>query len=125
MPMIETTTIRFAAAAAPARCRFRAEAVKNSVASSWSGEGPVAVSMIVSVPASASSETLAADHVDALGARDRDHIMPPLLEDLDEVRSDPAGGSCYGDLLASVFGLHGCSFPSAAARRRRFDLYIG
>jgi hypothetical protein len=34
MPMIETTTIRFAPAAAPARCRFRAEAVKNAVASS-------------------------------------------------------------------------------------------
>ena len=55
MPMIETTTIRFAPAAAPARWRFRAEAVKNAVASSWSGEGPVAVSMMVSTPASASS----------------------------------------------------------------------
>src|SRR4051794_5810585 len=55
MPMIETTTIRFAPAAAPARCRFRAEAVKNAVASSWSGEGPVAASMMVSVPTSASS----------------------------------------------------------------------
>src|SRR5918995_333395 len=53
MPMIETMTIRFAPAAAPARWRFRAEAVKNAVASSWSGEGPVAVSMIVSAPASA------------------------------------------------------------------------
>ena len=42
MPMIETTTIRFAPAAAPARWTFRAEAVKNAVASSWSGEGPVA-----------------------------------------------------------------------------------
>src|SRR5215211_4200694 len=55
MPMIETTTIRLAPAAAPARCRFRAEAVKNAVADSWSGEGPVAVSMMVSAPASASS----------------------------------------------------------------------
>src|SRR4051812_29541408 len=55
MPMIETTTIRLTPAAAPARCRFRAEAVKNAVASSWSGEGPVAASMIVSAPASASS----------------------------------------------------------------------
>ena len=123
--MIETTTIRFAPAAAPARCRFRAEAVKNAVASSWSGEGPVAVSMIVSAPVSASYETLAADHVDALGARDRDQIVSPLLEDLDEVRSDPAGGSCYGDLLVSVFGLHRFFLSQPAARRRKFDLYIG
>src|SRR3954452_14811254 len=50
MPMIEATTIRFAPAAAPARCRLRAEAVKNAVASAWSGEGPVAVSTIVSTP---------------------------------------------------------------------------
>jgi hypothetical protein len=29
-----------------------------------------------------------------------------LLEDLDEVRSDPAGGSRDGNLLAPVFDLH-------------------
>ena len=46
--------MRFAPAAAPARWRFRADVVKNAVASSWSGEGPVAVSMMVSTPASAS-----------------------------------------------------------------------
>jgi hypothetical protein len=55
MPMIETMTMRFPPAAAPARCRFRAEAVKNAVDSSWSSEGPVAGSMIVSAPTSASS----------------------------------------------------------------------
>src|SRR5437764_5974490 len=53
--MIETTTIRFTLAAAPARCRFRAEVVKKAVASSWSGDGPVAASMTVSTPTSASS----------------------------------------------------------------------
>src|SRR3954454_14001 len=58
-------------------------------------------------------ETLAADHVDTLGARDRDHIVSTLLEDLDEGRSDSAGGSGDGNLLAPVFGLHGPSFPSA------------
>src|SRR4051794_29687591 len=55
MPMIETTTIPVAPAFAPARWRFRAEAVKNSVAASWSGVGHVAVSMMVSAPASAPS----------------------------------------------------------------------
>ena len=55
-------------------------------------------------------ETLAADHVDTLGARDRDHIVSALLEDLDEGRSDPAGGSCDGNLLAPVFDLHRSSF---------------
>jgi hypothetical protein len=30
-------------------------------------------------------ETLAADHVDTLGARDRDDIVSALLEDLDEL----------------------------------------
>ena len=36
--------------------------------------------------------------------------MSALLEDLDEVRSDPAGGSGDGNLLAAVFGLHRSSF---------------
>jgi hypothetical protein len=36
-----------------------------------------------------------------------------LLEDLDEVRSDPAGGSRDGNLLAPVFGLHRSSFSRA------------
>jgi hypothetical protein len=36
-----------------------------------------------------------------------------LLEYLDEVRSDPAGRSGDGNLLAPFFGLHGSSFPSA------------
>ena len=65
-------------------------------------------------------ETLAADHVDTLGARDRDHIVSALLEDLDEVRADSAGGSRDGNLLAHVFGLHRWSFPAAAARRAQF-----
>src|SRR6478672_3406228 len=55
MPMIETTTIRVTPAAAPARCTFRADAVKNAVACSSSGEGPVAASMMVSTPTSAAS----------------------------------------------------------------------
>jgi hypothetical protein len=45
-----------------------------------------------------------------------------LLEDLDEVRSDPAGGSGDGNLLAPVFGLHRSSFPSAGCAFRRFTL---
>jgi hypothetical protein len=36
-----------------------------------------------------------------------------LLKDLDEVRSDPAGGSRDSNLLAPAFGLHRSSFPSA------------
>jgi hypothetical protein len=49
--MIETTTIRWTPASAPASCRFRAAVVKNSVAASRSGEGPVAASTMHSVPA--------------------------------------------------------------------------
>jgi len=65
-------------------------------------------------------EALAADHVDTLRARDRDYIVSPLLEDLDEGRSDPAGGSRDRDLLASVVGRHRFSpFLSARARRRQ------
>ena len=60
MPMIETTTIRFAPAMAPARCRVRADAVKNAVASSWSGEGPVAVSMMALLPQWRDRDRLAA-----------------------------------------------------------------
>src|SRR5919199_4010117 len=58
-------------------------------------------------------ETLAADHVDTLGARDRDYIVSPLREDLDEVRSDPTGGSRDGNPLAPVFGWHRSSLLSA------------
>jgi hypothetical protein len=36
-----------------------------------------------------------------------------LLEDLDEVRSDPAGRSRDGNLLTPGFGLHRCAFPGA------------
>ena len=57
MPMIETTTIRFAPAAALVRCRFRAKAEKNAVASSWSGDGTVAASTMVSTPTITSSRT--------------------------------------------------------------------
>ena len=113
MPMIETTTIRFAPAAAPARWRFRAEAVKNSVAARLVGRGPRGRVDDGLGPGERLVETLAADHVDTLGARDRDHIVSALLEDLDEVRSDPAGGSRDGNLLAPVFGLHRSSFPGA------------
>jgi predicted dehydrogenase len=42
-PESAATTIRLAPGAPSARCRFRAEAVKNAVASSSSGEGPVAM----------------------------------------------------------------------------------
>jgi hypothetical protein len=40
--------------------------------------------------------------------------VPALLEDLDEVRSDPAGGSGDGNLLA-IFGPHRSSFPAPTA----------
>src|SRR5262245_42706116 len=55
MPMIETTTIRCTPACSPSRCRFPAEAVKNAVASCWSGDGLVAVSITVSTSVSASA----------------------------------------------------------------------
>jgi hypothetical protein len=58
-------------------------------------------------------ETLTADHVDTLGASDRDDIVSAQLEDLDEVRSDPAGGSGDRNPLALVFALHRCSFLRA------------
>ena len=104
--MIETTTIRFAPASAPARWTFRAEAVKNSVAAFLVGRGPRRRIDDGLGPGERLVETLAADHVDTLGARDRDHVVSALLEDLDEVRSGPAGGSRDGNLLAPVFCLH-------------------
>ena len=58
-------------------------------------------------------ETLAADYVHTVGARNRDNIVSALLEDLDEGRSEPAGGSRDGNLLGPVFGLHRSSFPGA------------
>ena len=53
--MMDTTTILRTPARSPASSRFRAAAVKNCVAASWSGEDPVAASMTHSAPASASS----------------------------------------------------------------------
>jgi hypothetical protein len=47
--------------------------------------------------------------------RDRDDIVAALLEDLDEVRSDPAGGSGDGDLLAP--GFRSASFFLSQRRR--------
>src|SRR4051794_19903475 len=114
--MIETTTIRFAPAAAPARWRFCAEVVKNAVAASWSGEGPVAVSMMVWTPASAASRppllTTSTPLERAIGTTS----CPRCSRISDEVRSDPAGGSGDGYLLAPVFGLHRSSFPRAGDR---------
>src|SRR5918995_2428765 len=48
--MIDTRTSRRTPARRPASCRLRVEVVKNSVAACWSGEGPVATSMIVWTP---------------------------------------------------------------------------
>jgi hypothetical protein len=53
--MIETATIRRAPARWPASCRFRAAVVKNAVAGSCSGEGPVAASIMLSTPDRASA----------------------------------------------------------------------
>jgi hypothetical protein len=53
--MMDTTIIRRTPARSPAPCRFRAAAVKNPVAVSWSGEGPLATSMTHSTPARASA----------------------------------------------------------------------
>jgi hypothetical protein len=55
MPMIDTSTMRFTPASVPTSCRLRVAVVKKCVASSWSGEGPVAPSMIASTPSSASA----------------------------------------------------------------------
>jgi hypothetical protein len=54
--MMDTTTIWRTPARWPTSCKFRAAVVKNSVAVSWSGDGPVATSMIVSTPSIASSK---------------------------------------------------------------------
>ena len=83
---------------APACCRLRAEVVKNSVAPP-SGVGPVAASMIRSTPSSAAAEALAGDHVDAVPARDRHHLVPALAQDLDGGAAEAAGRTGDGDLL--------------------------
>src|SRR5918994_1834077 len=48
--MIDTRTSLRTPAHRPASCRLRVELVKNSVAACWSGDGPVATSMIVWTP---------------------------------------------------------------------------
>jgi hypothetical protein len=58
-------------------------------------------------------ETFPADHVDALRTRDRDHVVSPLREDLDEVGSHPTRGSRDRDPPAPGFGMHGSSFLCA------------
>src|SRR5262249_59271641 len=70
-------------------------------------------------------ESLAGDHVDAFGTRDRDHVVSALPEDLDEMRSDSAGGSGDGHLLIPVFSLPRSFFhtlPSQIPRTGRFEI---
>ena len=55
MPMIDTRTTRSTPARAAAADRLRVAVVKNSVASAWSDEAPVAASIRVDTPRSASS----------------------------------------------------------------------
>src|SRR5581483_2845288 len=54
-PTIETITIRRTPASRPSSCRLWAEAWKNVVAASWSGDGWVAATITVSTPAGASA----------------------------------------------------------------------
>src|SRR6266498_500203 len=53
--MIETTMIRATETRSPACCRLRAAAVKNSVASAWPDEAPLATSITQSAPVRASA----------------------------------------------------------------------
>jgi hypothetical protein len=69
-------------------------------------------------------ETLTADHVDTLRARDRDYIVSPLREDLDEVRSDPTRGSCDGNPLSPAFGLHRSSFLLMACEGETEEFFL-
>ena len=48
-------------------------------------------------------QAFAGDDVDARGAGDRDDVVSPLLEHVDDMTADPAGRSCDCDLL---LGLH-------------------
>jgi hypothetical protein len=113
MPMIETTTIRLAPAICAGSLEVPCRSGEKLRCRFLVGRGPRRRIDDGLGPGERLVETLAADHVDPLRARDRDHIVSALLEDLDEVRSDPAGGSGDGNLLAPVFGLHRSSFPSA------------
>ena len=85
MPMIETTTIRSTPARSPAACRLRAAAVKKSVASASSGDGPVAASMSVDA-GERGVEPVAGDHVDAGRPGHRDRLVAALAQELDDVR---------------------------------------
>ena len=78
MPMIETSTMRsHARARRRPRWTLRAEVVKNAVAASSSGDGPVAASTMTSHARERSSSPVAGDHVDAGGARHRDDLVAP------------------------------------------------
>ncbi len=111
MPMIETTTIRFDPGGGAGSLQVPRRGGEECRRLLLVGRGPGGRVDDGLGPDERLVETLAADHVDTLGARDRDYIVSALLEDLDEVRSDPAGGSRDGNLLAPVFGLHRSSFP--------------
>ena len=122
MPMIETTTIRFAPAAAPAALHVPRRGGEECRRLFLVGRGPGRRVDDGLGPDERLVETLAGDHVDAHGTRDWDDIVSPLREDLDEVRSHPTRGSRDGDPLAPVFGMHVLPFSAPGLGTGEIDL---
>ena len=104
--MIETVTIRCTPARSPCSCRFLAAVVKNSVAASCSGEGPVAASTISSAPARASARPSPGDHVHAgRPAEIGTTSWPREASTLGDVTSQASGRSCDRNSLSAGFHL--------------------
>ena len=68
------------------------------------------------------AEALAGDHVDPVAARDRDHLMPALAQDVDGVAAEAAGRARDGDLL--LFACHGCLHSVRVAASGAADFYV-
>src|SRR5918912_1247939 len=108
--MMDTTTIRRTPARSPASCRFRAVAVKNAVAASWSGEDSSPVGLLTRAghvddalhAGQGLCQTVSGDHVHAARPRHRDDVVSPGLEHVDDVTADPPGRPRHRNLPARL-----------------------
>src|ERR671934_353829 len=108
--MMETTTICCTPARSPASCRFRAAAVKNFVAASWSGEDSSPVGLLTRAghvddalhAGQGLRQTVPGDYVHAARPRHRDDVVSPGLEHVDDMTADPPSRPRYRNLPACL-----------------------
>ncbi|MGH8983688.1 MAG: hypothetical protein ACRDY6_07405 [Acidimicrobiia bacterium] len=76
--------------------------MKNSVAASWSGEGPGGRVDDALHACQGLRQTVPGDHVHAAGTRHRDDVVSPGLEHVDDMTADPPGRPRYCNLHATT-----------------------